>query len=137
MFVHVDKDGEEWISALMVAVIVRTYIDLSNEKLFVKIKKMNGWDNNVAFKNALASSNGASKSRLATDLAYRVFIVAAHSEYMNITKGHGYWPVLFQPIYLRNYIFVQKCVNHAFSGQNPNEWRDRLYYYIYHLPNNN
>jgi len=134
IFVHIGEEGEAWISALMVAVIARTYIDLGKEKLLVNIKKRNGWNYDVAFKNALASSNGISRARFATDLAYRLFIVAVHSEFLNTTKGHGYWPVLFQPIYLRNYIYVQSCVNHAFSGLNPNEWRNRLYYFVYNLP---
>ena len=134
LFVKRDEDGEEYMPALFVAIIARTYIDLSDEKFLVDIKKKNGWDHDVAFKNALASESGESKSKIASDLAYRLFVVAFHSEYLNVTIGHGYWPALFRPIYLRNYILVQKCVFCAFSGENPNEWRDRLRYFINNLP---
>lgn len=134
LFVQKNEEGEVRMSALWAAVIARTYFDLPNEKILVDIKKKNGWNHDVAFKNALASSNGESRLGLAADLAYRLFIIAFHSEYLNTTKGHGYWPVLFRPIYIRRYLYAQKCVYNAFYGQNPNEWRDRLHYLIFHLP---
>ena len=134
LFVQEDEKGELVISALYAAVIAKTFLDLEKEKLSVDIKKKNGWDHEVSFTRSLSSLNGVSKSKSSADLAYRLFIVAFHSEYLNTTKGHGYYPVLFRPIYLRNYIYVQKCVNQAFSGKNPNEWRDRLQYFIKCLP---
>ena len=134
IFVQEGTDGKVRISALDVAVIARTYIELEDEKLLVDIKKKNGWDHDVSFKNALIPTKGAGEPGLAADLAYRLFIVAVHSERLNTIWGHGYWLALFEPIYLRNYVYVQKCVNCAFSGRNPNEWRDRLYYLIYNLP---
>ena len=134
LFVQKNEEGEVRMSALWAAVIARTYFDLPNEKILVDIKKKNGWDHDVAFKNALASSNGERRLGLAADLAYRLFIIAFHSEYLNTIKGYGYWSVLFRPIYLRRYLYAQKCVYSAFYGQNPNEWRDRLHYLIFNLP---
>ena len=133
LFIQDNEEGKPRISALNAAVIARAYLDLTKEKVLVDIKKINGWDHDVAFKNALISSNGEGRLGLAADLAYRLFIVAFHSEYMNTTDGHGYWSV-FNSIYLRRYLYVQKCVNIAFSGCNPNEWRDRLHYLIFNLP---
>lgn len=135
LFIQINEEGKARISALIAAVIAKTYLDLANEKILVDIKKKNGWDHEVAFKNALASSNGESRLSLAANLAYRLFIVAFHSEFMNTKWGHGYWSV-FNSIYLRRYLYVQKCVKIAFSGCNPNEWRDRLHYLIFNLPVN-
>lgn len=134
LFVEKSKDGITVISALRAALIAKTFIDLTNEKILVDIKKKNGWDHSVGFNNAMASSDGIGKSKFAADIAYRLFVVAFHSEYLSATKGHGYWPVLFRPIYLRQYVYVQKCVYNAFSGKNPNVWRDRLHYIIYNFP---
>ena len=134
IFTQEIEDGHIKISGLTVAIIVRTYLDLAKEKVLVDIKKENGWDHNVAFRNALNLTEGDIKAKFAADLAYRLFVVAFYSEKLNVKAGYGYWPALFKPIYLRQYIYVQKCVNVAFSGRNPNEWRDRLRYFIYNLP---
>ena len=106
MFVKSSEDGKARIMALKAAVIVRTYLDLYNEKVLVNIKKKNGWDHDVAFKNALVPLNRENRLKLATDLTYRLFIVAYQSELLNTVMGNGYWPVLFRPIYLRRYIYV-------------------------------
>ena len=134
LFIQKGEDGEDRISALMAAVIVRTYLDLAGEKLLVDIKQKNGWNHEVAFKNSLVPSKSDSRLSVATDLAYRLFAVAVHSEFLNTTIGHGYWSLLFGPVYLRAYVYVQRCVYLAFSGRNPNEWRDRLVYFITELP---
>lgn len=134
LYVKICKDGRTLISALNAAIIARTYMDLKKEKIKVNIKNNNEWDREVNFIGALRSSSGVGNTYKAADLAYRLFWVAFQSEMLNVNKGHGYWPVFFKPIYLRNYILVQKCINCAFSGRNPNEWRDRLQYLVINLP---
>ncbi len=134
LFVKNNQDGIPEISALTVALIAKTYLDLANEKILVDIKKRTGWSHSIIFNNALAAADGIGKSKIAADIAFRLFVVAFNSEYLNVTEGHGYWPVLFKPIYLRQYVYVQKCVYYSFSGHNPNEWRDRLHYIIFNFP---
>ncbi|MDO5327276.1 MAG: hypothetical protein Q4G00_11225 [Clostridia bacterium] len=80
LFIKIDKAGRVCISALIAAIISKTYLDIGNEKLLVDIKKQNGWDHEVTFRNALASSNVICRPRLASDLAYRLFVVAFHSD---------------------------------------------------------
>ncbi|MFV0343168.1 MAG: hypothetical protein ACK5JH_09830 [Anaerocolumna sp.] len=109
------KDGNSKyvINGETIAILSRTYIDLLKEKYCMKIKGNKKWISNQFYRNVLVDNP--------PDIVMRYIIIAFQSEYLNVTMGHGYYPVLFMPIYLNNYLLVQKIMRKAFLIYNPEE----------------
>lgn len=113
IFLYKDENSNYVITGETVAILSRTYIDLLKEKYNMKIKGNKKWISTQFFRNVLGYNT--------PDIVMRYLIIAFQSEYLNVTMGHGYYPVLFKPIYLNNYLLTQKIMRKAFLINNPEE----------------
>lgn len=120
-------NGYPYINADILAIIVRTFFDIKdNKEDFVMFYKSGDkWRKKQRF-NSMLTERGANSIGLLQDLAVRLFIVAFHSEYLNVYAGHGYYYPLFQKIYLQHYLLIQEIVNAVFSSAEPEEWFRQL-----------
>lgn len=113
LFLNKDGNSNYVITGETIAILSRTYIDLLKEKYYMKIKGNKKWISSQFYRNVLVDNT--------PDIVMRYLIIAFQSEYLNVTKGHGYYPVLFKPIYLNNYLLTQKIMRKAFLINNPEE----------------
>lgn len=114
--IEADENDDYIISAHRLLVAAKTFLDLSTSKYKLKVKvSMKKWEHTQSFRKTLTGSPA--------DIAMRYFFIAFESELMNSVLGHGYYPVVYKPIYIRRYQVIQEIMKEAFSIRNP-EVRD-------------
>lgn len=116
----IESNKDIFISADVVAIIVKTFLDI-DEKLKMIYTNGYDWKQKQSLQRALST-----KKTLITDLAIRLFVVAFHSEYLNVYQGYGYYYPLFKCIYLNQYLLLQEMVFASFSGNDCGVWARRL-----------
>ena len=124
-FVEVDDEGNETIPAPIVALVVKTFIDISNSNVELRMLMKSGskWKGSWKLKSKL-SVEDQSYSGKAPDLAMRLFLVALKSELMNITKGYGYY-YFFDRSALNSFRLEQKIKLVIYESDRPDDWAYR------------
>lgn len=124
MFVEIDKKGVETITELNVALIVKTFIDISKSKqnLNTKVPKTSIGDRIIKWKDSQNLSRNLSAK--AEDLAMRLFVVALKSERMNALYGaESYY--IFQRTDLKIYYLTQLIKQAIYETGKPDDWAYR------------
>lgn len=125
LFSKTSADGEVKVNASILILMIRTYLDC-NESLFMYSRKNEKWSS----KRKLQTEWSIQKrcpGTLASDLSMRLFIVAFQSQYLNATKGHGYYEPLFKNIYLSQYLLIQETMAQIFKYGSVRLWINVLW----------
>ena len=124
MFVEIDEKGVETITELYIALIVKTFIDISKNKqnLYTKVPKTSIGDRIIKWKDSQNLSRNLSAK--GTDLAMRLFVVALRSEQRNTLQGFGSY-YLFQRTDLKIYSLTQLIKQAIYETGNPDDWAYR------------
>ena len=97
------------------ALMAKTFMDLSTTKYAIRMKKDNkNWNSTISFRKALTAD-------AMQDMAGRYFIIAFESERINAEWGPGSYFVLFKPFILKKYIVIQRVMKTAFEIENINQ----------------
>lgn len=124
LFSKINANGEVKVNASILILMIRTYLDC-NESLFMYSRKNEKW----ASKRKLQTEWSIQQrcpGTLASDLSMRLFIVAFQSQYLNATKGHGYYEPLFKTIYLSQYLLIQETMAQIFVYGSVRLWINAL-----------
>lgn len=121
------SNGNVFIQKDLLAIIVKTYLDCEEDMKMI-FPSGEDWKQKQRLQRALAS-----KQTAVTDLAMRLFVVAFHSEYLNVYAGHGYYYPLFKCIYLAHYLLLQEMVYAVFMGEDRGIWARRMYFLLDNL----
>lgn len=124
-FVKMEEDGTETIPAPIVALIVKTFIDIynSNMDLYMPMKSGSKWIGSRKLTSRLSSTDQTSSVKV-PDLAMRLFLVALKSELMNMINGYGYY-YFFATSALNSYRLEQKIRLAIYETDKPYDWAYR------------
>jgi len=129
LYVETDDTGVETVPAPIVALIVKTFIDIDNSKmdLYMLVKEVQKsrrkWTDSRRLISRLSATDQTFSGK-AADLAMRLFLVALNSELMNIKHGSGYY-YFFDRSALNSYRLEQKIRLAIYETNNPYDWEYR------------
>lgn len=110
-------EGDCYIYALRLAVIIKTYDDLVNK---LKTRLKSGKKQSVQPLRSALASNWSFNSILPATLPVRYFLLAAHAEYQNVITKDNYYD-LFKHEYIYPEILVMKLMQVAYSRDSISE----------------
>ena len=129
LYVETDGAGAETVPAPIVALIVKTFIDIDNSKmdLYMLVKEVQKsrrkWTDSRRLISRLSATDQTFSGK-AADLAMRLFLVALNSELMNIIHGYGYY-YFFDRSALNSYRLEQKIRLAIYETDKPYDWECR------------
>ena len=121
MFVEIDEKGTETITELYVALIVKTFIDISKSKqdLYMQVPKSTIGNKITKWKDSQKLARNLTAK--AVDLAMRLFVVALRSEQRNVLQGHGSY-IIFEITDLKIYYLTQVIRLTIYETNRPDDW---------------
>ena len=129
LYVETDNKGAETIPAPIVALIVKTFIDIDNSEmdLYMPVKEVQKsrrrWMDSRKLISRLSATDQTFCGK-AADLAMRLFLIALNSELMNMVHGYGYY-YFFDKSALNSYRLEQKIRLAIYETDNPYDWEYR------------